>query len=372
MKRRWSGFSLLALTVAAAALAEEEAMSAEQPTLRLVTLAEDFDEPWGLAVLPGELYLITERSGRIVSVFNGERQEVGGLPSLYANDAGGLHDIIASPDFPDTGWLYFTYASGDADATATSLARGRLAGDQLTDVEELFKENRPSEPGRRHGSRLAWLQDDSLLMSVGDRGDPERAQDTEDHAGSILRMDPAGLALEDNPLFHEAGHLPRLYSWGHREVQGIATDPESGDVWVVEARPSGNDELNRIEPGENHGWPELTLGEDAGSRGILEEIASTDESLVKPVHRFDGSIDPTGLALIRGERYPQWEGNLIVGGQESETLYRVEVSGDEVDVEPLLSESIGPVRDVRLGPDGYLYILTGGSDAALHRLEPAE
>ncbi|WP_104205180.1 PQQ-dependent sugar dehydrogenase [Billgrantia saliphila] len=378
MKHRWSGISLLTLAAfTAAAFAEEESVSTEHQELRLVTIAEDFDEPWGLAVLPGELYLITEHFGRLVSVYNGKRQEVGGLPSMYANDEGGLHDIIASPDFPDTGWLYFTYANGDADATATTLARGRLAGDQLVNVEELFKENRPSEPGWRHGSRLAWLEDNTLLMSIGDRGSPERAQDTEDHAGSILRMDPAGLAPEDNPLFQEAGYLPRIYSWGHREVQGIATDPESGDVWAVEARPDGNDELNRIEPGENHGWPELTLGEEAGTRGILEEVSSssllTDKSLVKPIHRFEDPIDPTGLALVRGERYPQWDGDLIVGGQESEKLYRLDVSGGEiVEVEPLLTESIGPVRDVRLGPDGYLYILTGGSDGALHRLEPVE
>lgn len=211
MKGRWNGTPLLALAVVAtAASADEMTLETEHQTLRLAAVAEDLERPWGVAILPGGLYMVSERSGQIQSFYNDERQTVEGLPGIHVENQGGLLDIAASPDYADTGWIYFTYSSGDADSTATALARGRLAGDRLTDVEELFEQNRRSEPGPHSGSRLAWMDDDSLLMSVGDRGSPERAQDTNDHAGSILRLNPQGLAPEDNPRFEDVGYLPEI------------------------------------------------------------------------------------------------------------------------------------------------------------------
>ncbi|MBW6393340.1 PQQ-dependent sugar dehydrogenase [Billgrantia antri] len=367
---------LLTLTVAVAtAHAEEATLDTEYQDLRLVPVAENLEQPWGVAILPGELFVLSERTGQIQTFYNGKRQRVEGLPGLHVEGKGGLLDIAASPDYPDTGWLYFTYSSGSADSTATALARGRLAGDRLVEVEELFEQNRRSEPGPQAGSRLAWMEDDTLLMSIGDRGTPGRAQNTMDHAGSILRLDPQGLAPLDNPLLEEAGYLPRIYSWGHRHVLGLAVDQERGHVWAVEARPNGDDELIRVRPGANHGWPELTLGEDATTGGLLEDITKgtifIEDDVIPPVHRFEENVSPSGLAVVNGEHYPRWQGNLLVGGLESEQLYRFEVNeGEVVEMEELLDEPLGPVREVRQGPDGYLYVLTGNENGTLYRLEP--
>lgn len=367
---------LLTLTVAVAtAHAEETTLDTAHQDLRLVPVAENLEQPWGVAILPGELFVLSERTGQIQTFYNGERQRVEGLPGLHVEGQGGLLDIAASPDYPDTGWLYFTYSSGSADSTATALARGRLAGDRLVEVEELFEQNRRSEPGPQAGSRLAWMEDDTLLMSIGDRGTPGRAQNTMDHAGSILRLDPQGLAPLDNPQLEEAGYLPRIYSWGHRHVLGLAVDQERGHVWAVEARPNGDDELIRVRPGANHGWPELTLGEDATTGGLLEDITKgtifIEDEVIPPVHRFEENVSPSGLAVVNGEHYPHWQGNLLVGGLESEQLYRFEVNdGEVVEMEELLDEPLGPVREVRQGPDGYLYVLTGNENGTLYRLEP--
>ncbi|MCE8018470.1 PQQ-dependent sugar dehydrogenase [Halomonas sp. MCCC 1A17488] len=362
----------LVMLAAASAHAEELTLSTEHQDLRLVPVAEDLEQPWGVAILPGDLYVISERTGQIQTFYNGERQEVEGLPGIHVEGQAGLLDIAASPDYPDTGWIYFTYSSGDVDSTATALARGRLAGDRLVDVEELFEQNRRSEPSTYPGSRLAWMGDDTLLMSVGDRGTPGRAQDTQDHAGSILRLDPQGLAPEDNPLLEEAGYLPEIYSWGHRRVLGLAVDEKRSNVWAVESRSNGHDELLLLQRGRNHGWADEAedsevLVEDAGS-GLFNE-----EDVVEPAYRFAEDVSPSGLAVVNGAHYPQWEGNLLVGGLESEQLYRFEVNGGEIaEREELLDEPQGPVREVRQGPDGYLYVLIGDEDGTLYRLEPEE
>ncbi|MEQ4539562.1 PQQ-dependent sugar dehydrogenase [Halomonas desiderata] len=376
MKGRWSGTPLLALAVVATASGADEAtLETDHQTLRLTAVAEALERPWGVAILPGGLYVVSERGGRIQTFYNDERETIEELPGIEVEDQGGLLDIAASPDYPDTGWLYFTYASGDS--TATALARGRLAGNQLTDVEELFEQNRRSEPNDRDGSRLAWMDDDSLLMSVGDRGSPERAQDTNDHAGSILRLNPQGLAPEDNPRFEDVGYLPEIYSWGHRHVLGLAVDRSRGDVWAVEARGNGHDELLLIRSGENHGWPEGDDSDEAAGADLLDDIASgelfTDEEVIEPAYRFSSDVSPSGLAVVDSEHYPQWQGNLLVGGLESGQIYRFEVNGDEVtEMEELLEESLGPVRDIRQSPEGYLYALIGDENGTLYRLEPEE
>lgn len=378
MKGSWKSIVLLALAVtAASASADEIALSTEHQELRLVPVAKGLEQPWGVAVLPGHLYVVSERTGQIQTFYNGEQQRVEGLPGVHVEGQGGLLDIAASPDYPDTGWLYFTYSNGSADSTATALARGRLAGNRLVNVEELFTQNRRSEPGLQAGSRLAWMGDDTLLMSIGDRGTPGRAQNTMDHAGSILRLGPQGLAPRDNPLLEEAGYLPRIYSWGHRHVLGLAVDKARGNVWAVETRPSGDDELIRVRPGANHGWPELTLGESVAGGDFLESVTKgtvfIDDEVIPPVYRFEESVSPSGLAVVNGDHYPQWEGNLLVGGLQSEQLYRFEVTGNEVtELEELLDEALGPVREVRQGPDGFVYVLIGGESGTLYRLEPAE
>ena len=375
--KSWSRISLALAVTATAAQADEVSLSTEHMDLRLVPVAEDLDQPWGVAVLPGDLIVVSERTGQLQTFYNGERQQVEGLPGIHIEGQGGLLDIAASPDYPDTGWLYFTYSSGDADSTATVLARGRLAGDQLVEVEELFEENRRAEPGAHAGSRLAWMNDDTLLMSIGDRDDAERAQDTNDHAGSIVRLNPQGLAPEDNPRFEDAGYLPEIYSWGHSHILGLAVDDRRGSVWAVEARSNGHDELIRIQSGENHAWSDDADGSEAAGADLLDDVASgelfTDEELIAPAHRFPEDASPAGLAVVNGEHYPEWQGNLLVGGLDSGQLYRFEMNGAEVAAqEELLDQPLGPVRDVRQAPDGYLYVLIGDESGTLYRLEREE
>ncbi len=381
MKRYVNGIFplVLAIVPAQVILADEtvvaESLSTERQALRLIKIADEFDQPTSMAILPGELYLVTERGGRLQMVHDGMRQEVGGLPEIEDEEDGGLLEIVSSPAFPDTGWLYLTYASGDDESTAAALGRARLAGNHLVDWEPLFEQNRRSSPGEHYGARLAWLPDDTLLMSIGDRGTPGRAQDTNDHAGSLLRLDPQGLAPEDNPRFEDVGFLPELYSWGHRNIQGLAVHPDTGDAWAVEARPNGSDELSLIHPGSNHGWPQLTLGEDADTPGIIDEVASsrlfTDDEIATPAHEFSEPVAPSGMALVTSEHYPDWQGDLIVGGREAKRLYRIMLDGREVvETEVLLDEEVGGISDVRQGPDGYLYVLSE-TNGALYRLEPA-
>lgn len=375
--KSWSRISLVLAVTATAAQADEVSLSTEHMDLRLVPVAEDLDQPFGVAVLPGDLIVVSERTGQLQTFYNGERQQVEGLPGIHIEGQGGLLDIAASPDYADTGWLYFTYSSGDADSTATALARGRLAGDQLVEVEELFEENRRAEPGAHAGSRLAWMNDDTLLMSIGDRGDAERAQDTNDHAGSIVRLNPQGLAPEDNPRFEDAGYLPEIYSWGHRHILGLAVDERRGSVWAVEARGNGHDELIRIQSGENHAWSDEAEGSEAAGADLLDDVASgelfTDEEFIAPAHRFPQDASPSGLAVVNGEHYPEWQGNLLVGGLDSGQLYRFEMNGEEVAAqEELLDQPLGPVRDVRQAPDGYLYVLIGDESGTLYRLEREE
>lgn len=375
--QQWNVLPLALAVFATAAHGEEIPLNTEAQALKLVPVADGFEHPQGLATLPGGLFVISERSGQMQSRFNGEQRQVDGLPSVYVEGQDGLLDVVASPDFPDTGWLYFTYSSGDEDSTAVALARGQLAGDQLTNVEELFEQNRRSEPGTRTGARLAWMSDDTLLMSIGDRGSSERAQDTLDHAGTLLRLDPQGLAPEDNPRHGEAGFLPEIYSWGHRHILGLAVDPERDIVWAVETRSNGHDELLRIRGGENHGWPENEESADPAGADLLDDAARgelfTDQEVIEPVHRFSSDITPSGLAVINGEHYPDWQGDLLMGGLESEQLYRLDVSDPQnVEKETLLNETLGPVRDIRQSPDGYLYMLIGDDDGTLYRLEPQE
>ena len=244
--------------------------------------------------------------------------------------------------------------------------------------EELFEQNRRFEPGRHYGSRLAWLPDGSLLMSIGDRGESDSAQDTGDHAGSVLRLGADGLAPEDNPHIGHAEILPEIYSWGHRNVQGLVVDPENGTIWATEHGPRGGDELNRIEAGRNYGWPAVSRGRaydtEGPLRGAVRSARLHDDDMVDPIHEFLPTFAPSGLALVTSDRYPHWQGNLIAGGLGAERAYRIVLEEDEVvHMEELLLGRVGRIRDIREGPDGYLYVLSDDAqDGGLYRLEPLD
>lgn len=382
------GIPFFALLLAAAGCAPEGAerveredsevrtFSTEYEEIRLVRIADGLQFPWSIAFLPDERILITEKPGTLQLVENGQLTEISGVPEVSAVNQGGLLEVSVHPDFEQNGWIYLTYSepAGDGD-TYTTLGRGRLADTALEDFEVLFRQDRASSPGRHYGSRLAWASDGTLFMSVGDRGaEPPRAQDPGDHAGTLLRLNDDGSAAAGNPFAGRDGYLPEIWSYGHRNIQGLAIDFENDRVWATEHGPRGGDELNLVEPGNNYGWPVATLGRDYGTGETFPHAETRHrEGMVDPVHEFLPTHSPSGLVVVTSEHFPNWQGNLLVGGLRGERIRRVVIEQNEVvHEEELLLREVGRIRDVRQGPDGYFYLVNNASEASLYRVEPAE
>lgn len=353
-----------------------ERIETEHHDLRLERVATGFEHPWAVAQLPDGSFLVSERPGRLAHVSeSGEISHLEGVPEVNARGQGGLLDVVLHPDF-GTGdgehdWVYFTWSQAGSDGTATTLSRARLGDDTLTDVEELFVQDRFSGPGRHYGSRLAWRPDGTLLMSIGDRGShPPRAQDKGDHAGSVLRLTETGSVPDDNPFLDDGDALEALFSIGNRNIQGMTVTAD-GRVWATEHGPRGGDELNLIEGGENYGWPEVSLGVDYSTRQPIG--ADSLPGMRDPVHVFDGTQAPSGLAEVTSEYFPEWQGNLLAGGLRSELLKRLVLEGDGMaESEVILDGEIGRIRDVRQGRDGALYLLDDDARGSLYRLVPAD
>lgn len=359
---------------AIAAAATLDTFDTEYETFELIQLASGLEHPWGMAFLPDGQILITERPGRLQLWNNGELTEISGTPQVNAQGQGGLLDVAIHPDFNDNGWLYLTYAKPDGNGrTATALGRARLEGANLEAWEDIFVQNRYSQPGRHYGSRLAWAQDGTLLMTIGDRGsEPPRAQDLNDHAGKVLRLNDDGSIPSDNPFVDDPDALDEIYAYGVRNTQGMVVDPASGDIWTTDHGPRGGDEINRIEAGLNYGWPLVTRGLDYGSEGPFPDaINRRMEGVIEPFYEFLPTHAPSGLAWVSGDTFPAWEGNLLAGGLRSERIRRVVFDEQEVlHEEELLLQEVGRIRDVRQGPDGYIYVLNDASKAGLYRLAP--
>lgn len=373
---------LWGLAVSGQALAAEtlpeitvERIGTEHHDLRLERIAGGLEHPWALAQLPDGSFLVSERPGRLAHVSEaGEVTHLDGVPRVSANGQGGLLDVALHPDYGQEGgeqdWLYFTWSKAGSGGTATALSRARLEGDALVSVEELFVQDRFSAPGRHYGSRLAWLPDGTLLMSIGDRGrQPPRAQDRGDHAGSVLRLTDSGGVPDDNPFVNDDGALNALFSSGNRNIQGMTVTAD-GRTWATEHGPLGGDELNLIEGGKNYGWPEVSLGVDYSTRRPIG--ADSLPGMRDAQYIFEGRFAPSGLAEVASGQFPRWEGNLLAGGLRSQRLKRLVLEGDAVvDSEVILDGEIGRIRDVRQGRDGALYLLNDAPRGSLFRMVPA-
>ncbi len=353
---------------------EPRELRSEYHRLALSQVASGLSRPWGLAFLPDGDYLVTERTGALLRVSrDGSRQAIEGVPEVAAFRQGGLLDVSLHPEFSENRWVYLSYSHGDSESTTTAVARGRLEDNRLVDVEEIFEQDRRSEPGRHYGSRFAWMADGTLLVSIGDRGaEPPRAQDLGDHAGKVLRLHADGSVPEDNPFVGHEDALPEIWAYGSRNIQGMVIDPVSGKVWATEHGPRGGDELNLIEPGNNYGWPDAGRGRDYRTEEQFGEARSLP-GMVDPIYEMLPTVAPSGLALVTSDRFPRWQGNLLAGGLRAERLRRLVIENDAVvHDEELLAFEVGRIRDVREGPDGAIYVLTDHDDGGLYRVDIAD
>ncbi|SDO16724.1 Glucose/arabinose dehydrogenase, beta-propeller fold [Halomonas shengliensis] len=379
LRRLPTALLLGGLTLGGQATAAEtliERLETDHHTLRLERLATGLEHPWSLAFLPGGDILVSERPGRLARIdADGGITRLDGVPEVSTRGQGGLLDLALHPGFGsgegEDDWLYFTWSQAGDGGSATTLSRGRLSEDALEEVETLFVQDRFSAPGRHYGSRLAWLPDGTLLMSIGDRGrDPSRAQDGGDHAGSVLRLTQSGGVPEDNPFVGDPAVLDELYTLGNRNPQGL-TVAADGSAWSTEHGPRTGDELNRLVGGENYGWPVVSRGNDYATNEPIGRDSAP--GMRDPVHVFAGRFAPSGLTEVSGDTFPAWQGQLLAGGLASERLVRLVLDGDAVvEREVLLEGQIGRIRDVRQGPDGALYLLQDAPDGALYRLTRAD
>lgn len=373
----------LALILVSAQDGEAQVHRSALHDFRVVTVAEGLVNPWSMAWLPNGDMLIAERPGRLRIVRNGQLlpEPVAGVPAVRDGGQGGLFDVQLHPDFANNRLVYLSYAKEGADGRGTTaVARGRFENDRLTGVEEIFLAEVWSQGRGHHGGRLAFDGRGHLFVSLGDRqvpstGDLEKhpAQDLSNHFGAIVRLNEDGSVPTDNPFVGQAGALPEIWSYGHRNVQGMIIHPETGDLWAHEHGPQGGDELNLIQPGKNYGWPVVGYGVNYRT-GSAIHAATMRAGMENPVHFWVPSIATSGLAAYTGDRFPRWKGSLFVGGMAGEQLARLTLDGQRVVNEEQLVQRMGRIRDVRQGPDGYLYLAIedrAGAPTNVVRLEPA-
>jgi len=364
----------LVLIMTALAFAQAREFESRHHRLRVTVVADGLEHPWGLAFLPHGDILVTERPGRLRVIRDGVLlpAPVHGLPQIRVLGQGGLLDVLPHPGFADNRLLYFTYSANHAGGVTTHVARGRLHEGVLTDVEVLFRAE-PASSGRVHfGSRLCFDGQGHLFISVGERGQMQRAQKLNDHAGKIIRLHDDGRIPEDNPFAGNNDARPEIFSFGHRNPQGMAVHPQTGEIWVNEHGPRGGDEINLIRPGANYGWPVVSLGIDYTGFKIGEGLQHMP-GMNDPLHHWTPSIAPSGMAFYTADAFPRWKGDLFVGALAHRHLARLKLSGEVVVEEERLLEDLNQrIRDVRVGPDGNLWVLTDEDPGQVLRLEPAD
>lgn len=382
--------AMASLVLAASVSASVSAsLHAQQPTVfkstqhdyRVVTVANGFVNPWSMAFLPGGDILVTERPGRLRIVRNGKLLDapVAGVPAVWARGQGGLLDVVPHPDFATNKLVYLSYSKPiDGGAATTAVVRGRFEGDKLSDVKEVFLADTKGAPGH-FGSRLAFDKSGFLYITVGDRQAPPQgnlethpAQDVTNHQGTINRIHDDGRVPSDNPFVDRAGAKGSIWSYGHRNPQGLVVHPTTGDVWATEHGPQGGDELNLIKRGANYGWPVIGFGVNYGS-GAAIHTGTRRQGMENPVNVWVPSIATSGLMVYTGDKFPGWKGSIFVGGMAGEQLVRLTLSGQTAEVADILVRKQGRIRDVRQGLDGFIYLAiddSQGKPTPIVRLEP--
>ncbi|HYE00099.1 MAG TPA: PQQ-dependent sugar dehydrogenase [Alphaproteobacteria bacterium] len=358
------------LALAAAPAAAQDFASKHHP-IRAATVAQGLVNPWGLAFLPDGRMLVTERPGRmrIVEADGRLSPPLAGVPAVQARGQGGLLDVVLDPGFAQNRTLYFSFSEPGEGGAGTAVARAVLAQDRLEEVRVIFRQQPKVASDIHYGSRLVVAPDGKLFVTLGERGQRDRAQDLSAHFGKVVRINPDGTVPADNPFANRSDAKPEIWSYGHRNPQSAALNPETGALWTVEHGARGGDEVNIPRAGLNYGWPVITYGKDYSGAAIGEGTAKP--GMEQPQHYWDPSIAPSGMAFYTGDRFPAWKGDILVGSLKFGQLARLDLEGGRVVGEERLIEDFGDrVRDVRQGPDGLVYLVTDSPQGRIVRLEP--
>jgi glucose/arabinose dehydrogenase len=368
---RWLIAALATTCLAVPAVADT--LKSAMQAFTVDTVAEGLTHPWGLAFLPDGGMLVTERGGTLRIIRDGRLVEgaVAGLPEIRQQGQGGLMGIALHPDFARNRTLYLAFAAEGKGGHSTEVIRGELLHGRLENVRTIFRAEPKSRGGRHFGSRLVFDRAGRLYISLGDRGEEDYAQGLGDHRGKLVRVLDDGGIPADNPFVGREGARPEIFTYGNRNMQGMALHPETGEIWTHEHGPQGGDEVNIMRAGVNYGWPVITYGVNYGLGTKIGE-GTEKPGMAQPVYRWVPSIAPSGMAFYTGDRFPAWKGNLLVGSLKFGLLVRLELDGERVVAEErLLDGKFGRIRDVVNGPDGFIYLLTDEPKGRLLRLSPA-
>ncbi|WP_207496196.1 PQQ-dependent sugar dehydrogenase [Aridibaculum aurantiacum] len=333
------------------------------------TLVKGLQNPWGMVFLPDGRMLVTERAGSIRIIQNDQLQaeKIQGVPEVYARGQGGLMDIVLHPDYRTNGWIYISYAKPGNGGGTTTVARAKLQGNQLVGLQELFSVHPYINSGVHFGSRIVFDGKGYMYISTGERGNKQNAQDLTTHNGKVIRLFDDGRVPPDNPFVNRSDAKPEIWSYGHRNIQGMVYDESKNILWAHEHGPRGGDELNIVQKAKNYGWPLVTHGKDYDGTVISDK--NTMEGIEPSIHQWTPSIAPCGMALVRGNKYKGWKGNLLVGALAHKHVARVVVNNGKYVSEEKLLDGLGRVRAVSESPDGIIYVLTEGPDQLI-RLNP--
>jgi glucose/arabinose dehydrogenase len=346
-----------------------DVIQTEVMNVRLDEVVSGLGIIWGMAFMPDGSVLLTERQGNLRIVRNGQLQSehITGLPEIYAVGQGGLLDVTLHPNFDENGWIYLSYSARTSDGLGyVEIMRARLDGNDLIDKEILFQES-PALSARHHfGNRIVFDTDGYMFFSIGDRGTMQKAQQLDNYAGKIFRLHEDGRIPTDNPFVDREDVLNEIFTYGNRNPQGMILHPETGEIWTHEHGPRGGDELNVMRAGLNYGWPEITFGINYNGTIITEDTARV--GMEQPLHYWTPSIAPSGMVYVTSERYPAWQGDLLIGTLAPQYVHRSVLDGERVIHEEEMFKAIGRVRDVRQAPDGFIYFST--DTGSVYRILP--
>lgn len=363
----------IAVAISAASSATAQTYKSSAGPLTVETVANGLVSPWSIGFLPDGRMLVTERPGRMRIVANGKLSPpLSGVPKVFATGQGGLHDVVLDRNFAQNQAIYFCFAEPYEGGGRTSMARAKFAGDKLEDVKVIFRQEGPPSGGRHFGCRIVQTPDNNLFLTMGDHGSyPKEAQNLANHIGKVVRVTPDGDVPRDNPFAGRSDAKPEIWSYGNRNVQGAALHPVSGKLWAHEHGPQGGDEINIVEGGKNYGWPVIGYGVNYGGGKIHE--GTSKAGMEQPVKYWVPSIAPSGMAFYTGTLIPAWRGSLLVGALRDQMIVRLTLDGDKVTGEERLLQGVRErIRDVRMGPDGALYLATDSSDGRILRVAPAQ